>query len=148
MQTVTQHHVLQKGGDIKAQQKQQLDQYAQDQIVSPAQSYFDETLKEHLQGLAPNITAVHSLSRRSLLPFLPAGLPQGLQMWAGAVRRMAPHHVKRAPARSLGSFRRSIFGTWRPTSLQSDPTSVWCRSHQANPSRTRCKQGPREYSTC
>ena len=60
MQTVTQHHVLQKSGDIKAQQKQQLDQYAQDQIVSPAQSYFNETLKEHLQGLAPNLTAVSS----------------------------------------------------------------------------------------
>ena len=65
MQTVTQHHVLQKGGDIKAQQKQQLDQYAEDQIVSPAQSYFNETLKEHLQGLAPNLTAVRS--HRSLV---------------------------------------------------------------------------------
>lgn len=65
VQTVTQHHVLQKGGDIKAQQKQQLDQYAEDQIVSPAQSYFNETLKEHLQGLAPNLTAVHS--HRSLV---------------------------------------------------------------------------------
>ncbi|CAK0786938.1 hypothetical protein CVIRNUC_010152 [Coccomyxa viridis] len=68
-QTVTQHHVLQKGGDIKAQQKQQLDQYAEDQIVSPAQSYFNETLKEHLQGLAPNLTAIAEAMQPDLAYF-------------------------------------------------------------------------------
>ena len=78
--------MLQKGGDIKAQQKQQLDQYAQDQIVSPTQSYLNETLKEHLQGLAPNITAVRS--QRSLLPSSPGRLPQdNPRTWAVAVLR-------------------------------------------------------------
>lgn len=83
MQTITEHHVLQKGDDIKAQQKRQLDQYAQDQIVSPTQSYLNETLKEHLQGLTPNITAVCSL-----LPSSPGrSLQDRLQTWAVAVLR-------------------------------------------------------------
>ena len=63
MQKITQHHVLQNGGSIKAQQAQQLQQYNQDQIVQPTLAYLNETVAQHLQGLTPNFTAVCPLSK-------------------------------------------------------------------------------------
>ena len=58
LQKITQHHLQQNGASIKAQQAQQLQQYNQDQIVQPTQAYLNETVAQHLQGLAPNFTAV------------------------------------------------------------------------------------------
>lgn len=61
MQAVADAHVLQKGGSIKAQQAQQLQQYAQQQITQPTEAYLHETLAQHLQGLKPNISEVRIL---------------------------------------------------------------------------------------
>ena len=63
VQKVTQHHVLQNGGSIKAQQAQQLEQYNQDQIVQPTLAYLNETVAQHLQGLTPNFTAVRCICK-------------------------------------------------------------------------------------
>ena len=58
MQAVADAHVLQNGGSIKAQQAQQLQQYAQQQITQPTEAYLHETLQQHLQGLKPNLSEV------------------------------------------------------------------------------------------
>ncbi|CAL5229145.1 g12419 [Coccomyxa viridis] len=68
-QKITQHHVLQNGQSIKAQQAQQLAQYSQDQIVEPTQQYLNETVAEHLQGLTPNFTAIAEAMQPDLAYF-------------------------------------------------------------------------------
>lgn len=58
MQAVADAHVVQNGGSIKAQQAQQLQQYAQQQITQPTEAYLHETLQQHLQGLKPDLSEV------------------------------------------------------------------------------------------
>ena len=58
MQAIADAHVLQNGGSIKAQQAQQLQQYAQQQITQPTEAYLHETLQQHLQGLKPDLSEV------------------------------------------------------------------------------------------
>ena len=57
-QAITNKHIFQNGISIKAQQAQQLAQYAQDQITTPTLSYLNETLTQRLQGLQPDISQV------------------------------------------------------------------------------------------
>ena len=45
---------------------EQLQNYVQTQIVEPAQAYYGESLQQHLSGLTPNISEVHSTVLRAL----------------------------------------------------------------------------------
>ncbi len=102
VQKITQHHVLQNGQSIKAQQAQQLAQYSQDQIVEPTQQYLNETVAEHLQGLTPNFTAVrHNLQacmRVRSLVYLPYTLVKSLLLHS--TLRQWVLHARQAPLRS------------------------------------------------